>query len=275
MSNKYFCCSDIHGFYTIFKTSLEEKGFDINNKDHILIICGDLFDRGSEAKELLDFLSSIPKDRLLLIKGNHEDLLEDCLFQLENHINISSHHWRNGTLDTIAQLTDINKYDLVCGVYNFKDIKRKMKYYFKLVSQTVDYYEVGDYIFVHGWIPPTTEDIYYKYNINWRDASKKEWEKARWFNGMDMAHNNIIEENKTIVCGHWHTGYGHYYIHHEGESQYDSFEIYKDKGIIALDACTAYSNKINILVIDENEKMLKVSKDILNKHKKAFKKLTD
>jgi hypothetical protein len=68
---------------------------------------------------------------------------------------------------------------------------------------------------------------------------------------MDMANNGIIEENKTIVCGHWHTGYGHYCIHNQGESQYDSFDIYEDKGIIAIDAMTAYSNKINVLIIEE------------------------
>ena len=247
---EYFVCSDIHGFYDIFFTGLINAGFDYYNSDHYIIICGDIFDRGSQAKELLKFLLELQQlNRLILIRGNHEDLIEDCLNQLEAKVNISHHHWRNGTLDTIAQLTDINKYDLACGVYDFKDLKMKMEDYFKLVSQTVDYYEVNDYIFVHGWIPPTTKDIYYRYDPNWRNADKTSWEKARWFNGMDMAHNNIIEENKTIVCGHWHTGYGHYYIHHEGESQYDSFEIYKDKGIIALDACTAYSNKINILKI--------------------------
>lgn len=44
----YFVTSDIHGFYTIFKKALKKAKFDINNKDHVLIICGDLFDRGEE-----------------------------------------------------------------------------------------------------------------------------------------------------------------------------------------------------------------------------------
>ena len=52
-----FVVSDIHSFYSIFKKALDEKGFDINNENHRLIICGDLFDRAKEAKELLKELS--------------------------------------------------------------------------------------------------------------------------------------------------------------------------------------------------------------------------
>ena len=255
MSNKYFCCSDIHGFYTIFKKSLEEKEFDINNKDHILIICGDLFDRGSEAKELLDFLSSIPKDRLLLIKGNHEDLLEDCLFQLENHINISSHHWYNGTVDTIAQLTDTNKYDLMCGLYKYSLIKKKLSKYFKLIKNCKNYLEIKDYIFVHGWIPHIRD---YK---NLTTVDESEWYSARWNNGIEDWYNGWRLKDKIIVCGHWNTSFGNYKYHHIGSGEFESdssFEPFIDEGIIALDACTSYSKKINILVIDENEKILKV-----------------
>ena len=89
----YFVTSDIHSFYNLFHKALIEKGFDINNKDHILIICGDCFDRGNESKELLDFIYDLYKqDRLIYIKGNHEDLLEECLYQVENKLNISSYH---------------------------------------------------------------------------------------------------------------------------------------------------------------------------------------
>lgn len=151
MNKKYFVVSDIHGYYSILFTNLINTGFDYYNPNHCIIICGDVFDRGNQAKELLKFLLEFQKlNRLILIKGNHEDLLEDCYDQLEAGVNISHHHWRNGTLDTIAQLTDSNKYDLVSGVYDFKHIKTKMKSYFKLMSKVVNYYELKDHIFIHG-----------------------------------------------------------------------------------------------------------------------------
>ena len=42
----YFVCSDIHGFYKEWVKSLKEAGFNKNNPEHILIVLGDIFDRG-------------------------------------------------------------------------------------------------------------------------------------------------------------------------------------------------------------------------------------
>lgn len=46
---KYFISSDIHSFYDEWINSLNDSGFDINNPSHIVIIVGDLFDRGQQA----------------------------------------------------------------------------------------------------------------------------------------------------------------------------------------------------------------------------------
>lgn len=249
----YFVTGDIHSYFSIFKRALEEKGFDIKNPEHKLIICGDLFDRGSEAKELLNFLLSLPEDRLIIVKGNHEDLFESCLFQLEQKINISSYHWYNGTIDTISQLTGVNKYDLMCGCYNYsKDIKPKLKRYFKLLKRAVNYYEFNDYIFVHGWIPllpnPNSGVLAkdYDYKTQWKDGN---WEDARWLNGMECAINGKILPDKKIVCGHWHCSWGWWKKYPDKYNEMDRFDIFEDTGIVALDACTAYSRRCNIFVI--------------------------
>ena len=52
---KYFVISDIHGFYSSMKKSLFKAGFRKTNSNHVLIICGDLFDRGKESKKIFDF----------------------------------------------------------------------------------------------------------------------------------------------------------------------------------------------------------------------------
>ena len=244
----YFVTSDIHSYFTIFKKALNESGFDIKNPEHKLIICGDLFDRGSEAKELLKFLLSIPKERLILIRGNHEDLFDECLEQLEQRVNISSYHWSNGTVDTIAQLCNLNKYDLICGVYNYeKDIKSKLKKYYKLINNCLNYYELNNYIFVHGWIPQVRS---YENVLKCNDDC---WKVARWSNGMEWWYNGWKLKDKTIVCGHWHTSFANYKYHHRGSGEFEKdsdFGIFKDSGIIALDACTAFSHKCNILTLD-------------------------
>ena len=62
---------------------------------------------------------------------------------------------------------------------------------------------------------------------------------------------NIRE--KTIVCGHWHTSYGHSKYEHKGTEfgEDADFSPYYGPGIIAIDACTAFSGKVNCLVIED------------------------
>ena len=53
---KFFVTSDVHGFFDIFHKSLLDKGFEIDNPEHHLIVCGDLFDRGDQVVELFEFV---------------------------------------------------------------------------------------------------------------------------------------------------------------------------------------------------------------------------
>ena len=99
---KYFVFSDVHGCYTPLIQELEAKGFDINNPEHILISCGDVFDRGDEVKELINFIKSLPTERRILIRGNHEHLLIDMI----NKGYAATYDVVNGTLNTILQLTN-------------------------------------------------------------------------------------------------------------------------------------------------------------------------
>lgn len=250
----YFVASDIHGYYSQFKQSLAEAGFDFDNEDHKIILCGDAFDRGSEASKLVDYLVRLyDKGKLIYIRGNHEDLLLDCLHQLKCRVNISQHHWTNKTLNTIAQLTGIDEYSLACGCYNYeKDIEPKMQKCLDLIAKSINYYQDGDYIFVHGWLPSCeiiNKDNYQKLLDT---ASIENWEIARWLNGMEEWHNKNTIQDKTIVCGHWHCSYGNSRFHGEGEEDFSedaNFNPFIDNGIIALDSCVAYSNKINVVKI--------------------------
>lgn len=91
--------------------------------------------------------------------------------------------------------------------------------------------------------------------INWRDADKVAWDQARWQNGMQAAHNHVVEPGKKIVCGHWHCSFGHAHYEKKG-GEFDNnpdFSPYYGEGIIALDACTAFSKKVNCIVIDDDE----------------------
>ena len=56
---KYYVVADVHGFCSILKEALQEKGFFDDEEPHKLVVCGDLFDRGGEAAALQDFISEL------------------------------------------------------------------------------------------------------------------------------------------------------------------------------------------------------------------------
>lgn len=254
---KFFCVSDLHGFYTEFISALNEAGFDSHNEDHILVVCGDCFDRGAEPIEIWRYLMQLP--RKILIRGNHEDLLEECCYRGE----WLPHDYGNGTVNTIQEFGRYGD-----QTFTFQDAcvttEKRLKNFFKSMR---NYFETENYIFVHGWIPVVVKDglpVYYtknrqfEYDPNWREAHAREWEQARWLNGIDMARKGIIESGKTIVCGHWHCSYGHMLDSLETDnwlSEFDEdavWEPYYGKGIIAIDGCTVHTGKVNVLVIEDN-----------------------
>lgn len=256
----YFVSSDIHGFYTEWMDALKNEGFDINNDDHHIIVCGDLLDRGKEAKEVIDFVwDMLNKNRIRLVKGNHESLFQ----QMCRKVYYGYHDLTNGTVDTLLQLQTKENEDP--SLYDFFNL---IKYYDNrwdtIMDKMEDYIEIGDFIFVHGWIPVGENDnLECIYREDWRDASAYDWESARWFNGLQLGLDGIVEDDKIIVCGHWHTSYAHVRSQYKGYSstfyrskEFDDtadFGIFYAPGMIGLDACTAHTGKVNVLKLELGE----------------------
>ncbi len=256
---RYYVVADPHGFFTELKIALEEKGFFSDTEPHKLIICGDLFDRGAEALALQEFvLDLMRKDQVILIRGNHEDLALKLLNEWHLRSYLFSHHISNGTVDTVCQLTNSSITDLH---WNDEVIGKRFlnsALVQKIIPAMVDYFETEHYIFVHGWIPCTILPRFmrvneYIFNENWRESNPEQFARSRWTNGIEAAHYGMTEPGKTIVCGHWHCSFGH--ANYEGTcSEFGDiadFSPYYSDGIIALDACTAVSKKVNCIVIED------------------------
>lgn len=252
---KLFCVSDIHSYYTACIEALKEAGFDKDNPEHWLISCGDAFDRGPESEEVLHFLMSL--ERKILIKGNHDLLLEDCCMREFPY----SHDFSNGTVRTINDIGGAGEgyaFDACCE----NTLNRTAAYR----AQLINYLETENYIFVHSWIPTITSgskkpwhtlNKYYEYDANWRDASSNAWEEAMWGNPFFKAQDGMNQTGKTIVFGHWHCSLGHL-ISSDGEfSEFGEnacWDIYKNDewNIIGIDKCTAHTKKVNVLVLEDN-----------------------
>ena len=284
---KYFVVSDIHSFCSELKYSLRKAGFNKRNKDHTLIVCGDIFDRGNETVEVYKYLKSIPKKRCILIKGNHESLYKELLTK----IFPDSYDFSNGTVKAFCNIAGVeeeklNKYywiekDLSL---DFEQIEERLYSTWNYVRETVtnheitrwldskqwiNYFELDKYIFVHSFIPVKIKDEWkemhpyklrsfcYEYKSDWREASDDEWEVAAWGDPIDNFEYNLFkpeaDNEKILVVGHWHTS--DFYKRLENIIT-DTQEIYYSKNLIAIDggvkysAWSGYIHPQNVLVID-------------------------
>lgn len=260
---KYYVVADVHGFYNEMVEALSEQGYYTDKTPHKLIVCGDLFDRGPQSKELERFVADLTKkDQIILIRGNHEDLLMELVSNLPTFAMMGkhSHHYSNGTLQTVLDLTERTWAEMQKSPEDIAEKMKQTEFYKTILPAMRNYYETEKYIFVHGWIPSVANGFggkvdYFKYDPEWRNADGAGWFFARWYNGMLAAHQGVIEPNKTVVCGHWHTSFGHSNYEGKGEEfgKSEDFSTYKANGIIALDACTVHSRKVNCEVIEDKE----------------------
>lgn len=197
------------------------------------------------------------REEVILIRGDHEDLTLQFLYAWGRDSYLQRHHHANGTVDTVCQLTESTMDDLF---HHAQEAGKKLlqnPYIQEIIPSMMNYYETEHCVFTHGWIPCTPIKIdahttEYVPMEDWRHASEDAWNRARWINGMEAAHGGVTEESKAIVCGHWHCSYGH--SHDEGRggefANSPDFSPYYGPGIIALDACTVVSKRINCMISD-------------------------
>lgn len=154
----YFALSDIHGRLVSIE-DFEEKGFNLDNDNHIIVLIGDYFDRHPNNLEVLEFLEkykNLLNKRFILLKGNHDEFVNNFITYIDTNIAIGEEivnepynleRWlRNGGDITLTQL--FGEYE---GLYTNEKAKNllRLKNFWKMLD---DYYETKDYIFTHAGI---------------------------------------------------------------------------------------------------------------------------
>jgi len=256
---KYFVVSDIHSFATNLKYALFQAGFRKTNKDHVIIVCGDIFDRGDEAVEVFDFFRTIPKKRTVFVRGNHEQLYLELL----NKRFPEGHDLSNRTVETFCQIAGF-PLEVLDDWENFSDTWQAIKEDVKNSEVTKwlqskewrNYYELGPYVFVHSFVPTRmNENMDIEYDPNWR--KNKDWYDAVWGCPWAQYKNGYFkEEGKVLVCGHWHTS--DFYLHLNYDKNHNG-DIYWGDGLIGIDGGVRldfktgkYLHPQNVLVINSN-----------------------
>lgn len=235
MRKKLFVISDVHGHCSLLKAALDKAGFDRDNENHLLVGCGDYFDRGWENHEVLKLLERL--EHKVLLRGNHEDLLLK-LFQTGK---ILPHNYINGTMATLENFFGryaINPDDTI----DFSGKTSMLNRVSQFIGDTVNYFETEHYVFVHGWLPKkaTTPEARQK-------LTDQSWEEARWIQWIKAYQGHRPLKDKILVCGHVPT-----FLATKYGVNPDNADIFYGNGLIAIDAGTFDSRQVNVLVLEDN-----------------------
>jgi len=236
-----FVVSDIHGHYTQMKRALDEAGFDKDDPRHLLVCCGDLFDRGRENREVYDYIRRLPNK--VLVCGNHDERLAESLKQRR----ITPTDLSNGIETTLQSFF---KTDII-GAYGELQLPKHGKMAGNLrrfVAGMRNYFETERYVFVHGWLPLGMEDGMYVVRDDWRTADAAAWRKARFLQWTHLYDSHAKLDGKTIVCGHRHARLA---ATIDPTREADDSSIYYGDGFVAIDAGTVRSGRVNVLVLEE------------------------
>jgi serine/threonine protein phosphatase 1 len=251
MKKKIFAISDIHGYYTETLHALKNARWDEQNPEHLLLVLGDIFDRGPSSYDIYLWLSRLVKEKkAIVLKGNHELMFIEWLSG-----PVSPHDWKyNGLSETTesfyGSFWDWFDKNTLPGApetvwYDWSEmarghINRKHPELLEWLRNLPDYFETEHSIFTHGSIQTYGD---------WKNPELK-WKTHHWDDG-GFFEQNIISTDKVVVVGHFGTN--------EIRSRNllslkedHSILIREDLQIIMIDGCVPVTKKVNVLVIEDN-----------------------
>ncbi len=235
IKKKIFAVSDIHGCATQLKNALNDAGFEKNSDEHLLVVLGDLFDRGIESREVLTFLSGIRNK--VLVRGNHEDILYASI----TSGRVTDHQCINGTDITICEFFPRYHGGGILDIFESTG-RKSAEMLIRHIENMQDYFESENYIFVHGFLP---EDAEYS---DFRYANRTKWAAARWIRWYKKYKHISIPDGKTLVVGHSSACYGS--IFDASREEYDT-NIFRGESLIAIDGSAISTGRINVLVVED------------------------
>ena len=203
------------------------------------------------------------ENKAIVLPGNHTKFFIDFLEGSYNPFN----YLHNGLRETIADFwhrtSPFESWCLLEGQCDMTqenyakwvDICRKeimdehpdLLHWLKSLPR---YFETKHYIGVHGAIDTKVVDWHnphcYRYNLI-------DWDALDFDDGYFFG-SQINNTNKTVIIGHFGTDHlrNKYGLKNDDKEDFSILKR-KDNRVIAIDATTAYSKKVNVLVIESEE----------------------
>lgn len=209
--------TDLHGCYDECMELLARMSFDEENDT--LINLGDTIDRGPKIYETFQYLRGLKErmgERLVLIRGNHEQMMLDAA--AEGGRSRDLWYYNSGEKT----------------VYAFLHHKHRFQEYLAWYEEMPYYYVTEHFICVHA-------------SLNDPDPAKNTRETLIWGRDTDY-------EGKIVMTGH--TPYkaplyfaGKYY----GTIEENVWTYLPETGMIALDTGCVYGNRLTGMIIRDNK----------------------
>lgn len=189
-----YAIGDIHGEVPPLHRLLDLIEADIatqgQGRDVTLVFLGDYVDRGGESRAVLDLLSgsTLPGNRRVFLRGNHEDAMLGFLRE-----PLEARQWlRFGGAETLAsygifaspETTDAKR----CQSLSASLAERLPERHRAFLEGTILSHAIGDYLFVHAGIRPGIA-------LERQDASDLMWIRDDFL-------QNRMQAPPVIVHGH-------------------------------------------------------------------------
>lgn len=234
---KYFVISDIHSHYDQMIDALEKNGYSKDNENHHLLVIGDVFDRGEQAVDVLEYLYRLAcEKKATIIVGNHDLFLLKFLEGdiLSAYFNIE-HNGFGKTLESLsgrsiedADLEEIRR----CIIQNYP-------YLSSWIASWPYYLEIDKYVFVHGGIEgdnPNWKTTQEKYDLVWSHEDTQP----------DLPGKIVVAGHTRIPTVRYKTNdYKALFNEHP-----EVFDILYLENKILIDRFVEVSNEINVLILD-------------------------
>lgn len=154
-----YAMSDIHGQYDLFSKRIEQIRPLLQDNDNKLILLGDYIDRGNQSYECIklafDLEQEFGKEKVIVLKGNHEVWFEEFLFLNEDvWLTEDKDFFTSGTFLTQEQFKELDVLpDRDTRIaYTKKSIKENHQELLSWMRKLRLYYETETQIFVHAGV---------------------------------------------------------------------------------------------------------------------------
>lgn len=232
----YYVMSDIHGCYNQMESALNEW----DSEKETLVVIGDLIDRGPDSLKVVNKLMDLKKehgDKVVVLKGNHEDMLLAWL--LESPRELLDYYYSETHTEMLISFLGKEMYSKLSRKQRATRVIRENKPELNFMRELPLYLETENVIFVHAGINLASE--------NWKDNEKD----MLWIRN-EFIYSKLTPE-KRVFFGHTPTPF----MNEKNEDGSENYGIWvsEDNMKVCIDGGVSMGGQLNVLRVDKKGKI--------------------